>query len=629
MNELNEIISDYLQAKDTDYALMINGDWGCGKTYYLEHEFKEFVERQKCPFEPDISGKIKKISDENPSDYRYSPVFISLYGISSPEDFQYRVFLGVNKWANNKFVSVMASMGAKVTKMLGVELNQKDANNLTFISNHNVLVFDDLERICSDKISAKEVLGLINEYSEHNHYKVIIACNEDVYEGKVEGINRRDEEYWQYKEKTVRYTYRFEADVSQVYNTIANTYDNKEYKLFLEQQKKFILDMFDLGGKKNLRTLKFYIDSMFKIFCNTQEVKYKKSILRTLSVSTMIYATEYKNGREKEELDELKDNYNIDFGDILFETKEQEQENMKPSCSEEVDKIYGSFYKEMVKLPFVIDYLITGYLDKQALKEWVNEKNRELESAEVKPEYQLFRELISYATVEDDTLLEKLNLMIQYAKEGKYEVIDLMHMYALLIKYSSFGIEGFSLNEETEKIFIDAIDLYKDKWKYDQMLENKITIAGSRVNDQINLEKYNVLKRHVLQLNYQSKLAEEKAERDEFIQKAEKGDVEGIRHYRERDENRISIGGIDWSRVCKVMETGSNPIACEVAICLKYLIPNSSSIHKEDIEPLKNGLQKWLDDYSKKEDKRYRRIYINELKRHIDSIIRNYSEVHG
>ena len=30
MEELDQIIEDYLKAKDTDYAIMINGDWGCG-----------------------------------------------------------------------------------------------------------------------------------------------------------------------------------------------------------------------------------------------------------------------------------------------------------------------------------------------------------------------------------------------------------------------------------------------------------------------------------------------------------------------------------------------------------------------------------------------------------------------
>ena len=49
MNELNDIIKDYLQAKETDYAIMITGDWGCGKTYYLNHELKDFVQLQVCP----------------------------------------------------------------------------------------------------------------------------------------------------------------------------------------------------------------------------------------------------------------------------------------------------------------------------------------------------------------------------------------------------------------------------------------------------------------------------------------------------------------------------------------------------------------------------------------------------
>ena len=628
MKELNEIISDYLQAKDTDYALMINGDWGCGKTYYLNHDFKEFVKEQFCPFDPDMYGQIKKgikdIGNGVPSDYKYFPAFISLYGISSADDFQYRVFLGVNTWAKNKFVGAMAAMGSKVADIIGLSLEKKDTNKLTVISNNTVLVFDDLERICSDKISAKEVLGLINEYSEHNHYKVIIVCNEDVYEGKLDGLNR-DEEYWRYKEKTIRYTYRFEADVPKVYDTIVNTFNNTDLKQYLEQNKSFILNLFDLGGKKNLRTLKYYLDSLSKIFVNVTDVKYKKQILKTLCVSTMIYATEYKNGKRKEDLEELKATYDIDLGDDIFGIQNREQEEREPSYSEEVAKIYGTLYQdEMDKLPFVIDYLISGYLDKQVLCEWVDERNNDLVNAEDKPEYKIYRELDSFATIEDNKLIEKLNLMIQYAKEDKYKVIDLMQVYALLVKYHCIGAEGFSLTDEIDKIFINAIDKHKDDWKYLPNMEYKIPIWDGKEKGQESYQKYDVMKKHVLQMNYQSRLAKEKAGYDDFLRKAEGGDVEGIRHYREKNENRIPLGGIDWSRVCKVLDTGSNPIACEVATCLKYLIPDSSFIHPEDLKPLKEELQPWLDNYVQKEDKRVRRLFILDLKRHIDSIIRSY-----
>jgi len=45
MNErINATLDIYLKNKNhTDYAIMINGKWGCGKTYYIENELKERI----------------------------------------------------------------------------------------------------------------------------------------------------------------------------------------------------------------------------------------------------------------------------------------------------------------------------------------------------------------------------------------------------------------------------------------------------------------------------------------------------------------------------------------------------------------------------------------------------------
>ena len=43
MEDLDKIIENYLKAKDTDYAIMINGDWGCGKSYYIKNDFQKTV----------------------------------------------------------------------------------------------------------------------------------------------------------------------------------------------------------------------------------------------------------------------------------------------------------------------------------------------------------------------------------------------------------------------------------------------------------------------------------------------------------------------------------------------------------------------------------------------------------
>ena len=64
----------------------------------------------------------------------------------------------------------MSTAGSKIANALNVDISKGDVANINHISDNTVLVFDDLERICSDKIRVKEVLGLINEYSEHNHH---------------------------------------------------------------------------------------------------------------------------------------------------------------------------------------------------------------------------------------------------------------------------------------------------------------------------------------------------------------------------------------------------------------------------------------------------------------------------
>jgi Cdc6-like AAA superfamily ATPase len=44
MQNLNEIVDLYLKM-DTNYALLITGDWGIGKTYYFRNVLKETIKK--------------------------------------------------------------------------------------------------------------------------------------------------------------------------------------------------------------------------------------------------------------------------------------------------------------------------------------------------------------------------------------------------------------------------------------------------------------------------------------------------------------------------------------------------------------------------------------------------------
>ena len=45
--ELNSYILHYLTKDKTNSAIMLTGDWGTGKSYYIQHSLKPFLEKMK------------------------------------------------------------------------------------------------------------------------------------------------------------------------------------------------------------------------------------------------------------------------------------------------------------------------------------------------------------------------------------------------------------------------------------------------------------------------------------------------------------------------------------------------------------------------------------------------------
>jgi Cdc6-like AAA superfamily ATPase len=77
MQKLNEIVDLYLKMS-TNYALLITGEWGIGKTYY---------------FKKVLSERISKTPVFNDNRKKYKPILISLFGLKSIEEIQLQIFL--------------------------------------------------------------------------------------------------------------------------------------------------------------------------------------------------------------------------------------------------------------------------------------------------------------------------------------------------------------------------------------------------------------------------------------------------------------------------------------------------------------------------------------------------------
>jgi hypothetical protein len=132
MEWLNNIVRNFLGSVDTDYAIMINGDWGSGKTFYVKKALSKLINETKF----------------FSTDKKYAFVYVSLFGLTNSEELSNKIFLQLNPKLKN-VVTIGTSLISKAVEFAtGVEVKQvlKDLVGLYNIPKEKVLVFDDLER---------------------------------------------------------------------------------------------------------------------------------------------------------------------------------------------------------------------------------------------------------------------------------------------------------------------------------------------------------------------------------------------------------------------------------------------------------------------------------------------------
>lgn len=621
-SDIDEIIKDYLNAKKTDYAIMISGEWGSGKSHYLTHEFKLLVEGVVAPKEDDLDKKKGLIS--RGKEIHYSPAFISLYGVSSVEDFEVRVFSGVNSWTNKGFFRVAGLVGSKVGDFFGVSTGKKDAKAITFIRKNRVLVFDDLERICEDKISVKEVMGLINSYAEQSNYKVIIVCNENVYlsEDVDEDVK---ESYTKYKEKSVRFTYKFIPDVGVVYDIMVSKVPDIDYKAFLISEKDSILHLFDLGGEKNLRTLKFFIDTFGKIYSLVKTTKYHQKINRAYLVAFMLYSCEHKHGHQTKELDSL-DNQRYRLNLSGFLGTSQEDDNLgnkeKKDFITVFQEKYSSVYSEFKPNKLFIDYIATGCLDVEKLKREIDNLDAEFDRLVVKAEGKVYQRLLRMTELNDGEAISLINEMMSYLKADKYSLYDILQIYALLLKYDYWTIEGFELTDALDKEFQEAMQRQEANHQFNDLFEIKTPIFDNDGRNKRQYEKYKTMKDAAKEINWQVKKRMNEAAGNEFIKTAENGEVDKLRAYRMDENKRVPISGLDMKRIADLIKNASNPIACELCECIISFIPGKGYLQSYEEACVKTELLPALEECLANDKNTIRKIYITELSNYLIEVIR-------
>jgi len=272
------LLLDYCRRNEPIGAFMLNGEWGCGKTYLVEKDLTEAMKQT------------------------HIIVRISLYGLKNADALRHAVR---KKWAaacspvlgrmvndrekreeNRNLSEAVKSIAKGAAPSVGGALDlfsSFDAADMVTVKpdieelrTHQrkkvVLVFDDLERA---EMNPLEVLSIINEYCENEGFCVIILANEAylIYQ-----LGKDHAQYRMLKEKTVSRTVFYSPDFSRIIPEIIRTrqWNSEAYEQFLKGQEETLLEFFDMeryepgrSGRDAVmsRNLRTFINTLEDFYC--------------------------------------------------------------------------------------------------------------------------------------------------------------------------------------------------------------------------------------------------------------------------------------------------------------------------------------------------------------------------
>ncbi|MDD3598149.1 P-loop NTPase fold protein [Sulfuricurvum sp.] len=223
---INEFLDYYLNLNEPQYAVLLSGKWGSGKTHF-----------------------IKQFKEENKSSYKF--IHISLFGLKSKEDIHKQVIFKLFGLENDNLAKATDFIGKFIkgilNKYAGVNIALSDIPidvALKRESNQKVIfIFDDLERIDT---GLSEVLGYINVLVEELGQRIILLANEDEIKDRLF--------YDTFKEKTIGKTFQIEQDFETAFETFLEKLKNS--KQILQANQSDIKNIFDMAGYQNLRSLR-------------------------------------------------------------------------------------------------------------------------------------------------------------------------------------------------------------------------------------------------------------------------------------------------------------------------------------------------------------------------------------
>jgi hypothetical protein len=282
---VNDFLLEYMKNPDPQYAIMLKGNWGSGKTFFIKKWIKDY-------------------KDNLGRDIILEPIYVSLYGLKDTTQITTEIDRQLNPILYSKGADItkkVLRLASKIVLRTDIDLDNDKTEDLQINATldslylltskgdkdsnigSKLIIFDDLER-CN--IDVKNLLGYINSFVEHGACHVIIIGDET----KVEDKDKLQE----FKEKTIGREFEIVTDEENALDCFI-----EEMKLtdYIGNNREFILDCFKSTKCNNLRLLRQSIYDFNTLYneLNSNLINEKsKCILQSILGSYIVIYCEYK-----------------------------------------------------------------------------------------------------------------------------------------------------------------------------------------------------------------------------------------------------------------------------------------------------------------------------------------------
>jgi DNA polymerase III delta prime subunit len=261
----NYICSD----SNPQFALLIKGKWGCGKTYLVKHLIDELTSEKRIEEREIVS--------------------VSLYGVSSIEDLNERMFQALHPVLSSPYVQLAGMLirsAIKVGANIDINADGKADASISFGGlekkrkyrlkdiKKRLLIVDDLERCELDSIV---IFGFFSDVIINQKLKAIFIGNEEEIKKDDDKLNKN---YRQGKEKVIGLEFTVKPELNEAIEQFVVELQLAQYGDMLRETCLSILNTLKYENLRNVRQCFYNLAILLQILPADTKKEYLQDTVR-------------------------------------------------------------------------------------------------------------------------------------------------------------------------------------------------------------------------------------------------------------------------------------------------------------------------------------------------------------